>query len=142
MFVAGGVSVVVGGLVAAVTEPMKWTEGSWVAAFLVLVAGVAQLGVAAGQAHLSGAAPSAPFVAAQCGMWNLGCAAVITGTLLASPPIVSAASAPLLVALVMSMITTRRRPTLHPVAASAYRLLLLVVLVSIPIGVALSFARH
>lgn len=142
LLVAGGASVVAGGLAAAVTGPTRWTEGSWVAAFLVLVAGVAQLGIAAGQAYLTGAAPSAAFVAAQCAMWNLGCAAVITGTLLGSPLIVSAGSAPLLVVLVTSMIAARRRPTPHSVAAFAYRLLLLVVIASIPIGIALSFARH
>lgn len=142
LLVAGWASVVAGGLAAAVTGPTRWTEGSWVAAFLVLVAGVAQLGIAAGQAYLTGAAPSAAFVAAQCAMWNLGCAAVITGTLLGSPLIVSAGSAPLLVVLVTSMIAARRRPTPHSVAGFAYRLLLLVVIASIPIGIALSFARH
>ena len=58
MLAAGGVSIVAGGVVAAVTGPTDWDHGSWVAAFLVLVAGVAQLGVGAGQAQLVPVAPT------------------------------------------------------------------------------------
>ena len=43
MLTATGIgSVVLGGLVAAVTEPLDLTHGSWVAAYLVLVGGVGQ----------------------------------------------------------------------------------------------------
>ena len=48
LFTAGGASVVAGGMAAAVTGPMQWGHGSWVAAFLVLVAGAAQIGIGAG----------------------------------------------------------------------------------------------
>lgn len=142
LLIAGGAWVVVGGLVAAVTGPTEWTRGSWVAAFLVLVAGVAQVGIGAGQAQLPRRAPAAAVSPAQCVMWNVGCVTVISGTLLESPLVVAAGSAPILAVLVMSIVATAGPAISHPVAAFAYRALLLVVLTSVPIGIALSFARH
>ena len=143
MLIAGAVSVVVGGLAAAVTGPTEWSDGSWVAAFLVLVAGVAQLGIGAGQAYLVVTTPTVAFVTAQVVMWNVGCATVIAGTLLSSPATVAVASAPLVAALVMSMVALRGHSgAQRSVVLVGYRLLLLGVLVSVPIGLALSVARH
>jgi hypothetical protein len=143
LLIAGDASVVAGGLIAAVTGPTEWSDGSWVAAFLVLVAGVAQAGIGAGQAYLAVTTPTVAFVSAQVVMWNVGCATVIAGTLLSSPATVAVGSAPLVAALVMSMVALRDHSgTQRPVVLVGYRLLLLVVLVSVPIGVALAFARH
>ena len=60
--VAGGAAIIAGGIVAAVTDPAGWEHGSWTAAFLVLVAGVAQIGLALGQVELA-AVPATPRVA-------------------------------------------------------------------------------
>jgi hypothetical protein len=139
---AGAVSVVAGGMAAAVTGPLQWSHGSWVAAFLVLVAGVTQLGIGAGQAQLSATSPTVAFVAAQCGLWNVGCATVITGTLLSSPLAVAAGSAPLMAVFVMSVAALKGQSgSPRSVVLVGYRLLLLVVLASVPIGIALAFAR-
>ncbi len=109
----------------------------------MLVAGVAQLGIGAGQAYLPATTPTVAFVAAQCGMWNIGCAMVIVGTLLSSPVTVSVGSAPLVAVVVMSVVALRGRSrTQRSVVLVAYRLLLLVVLASVPIGLALAFARR
>lgn len=59
----GGISIVAGGLVAAVTGPTNWDRGAWVANFLVLVAGVAQIGIDASQAHLSPTSTGSPWTA-------------------------------------------------------------------------------
>lgn len=142
MFTAGGASVIAGGLTAAVTGPIQWGHGSWVAAFLVLVAGVAQIGVGAGQAYLAPLTPSATFIAAQCVMWSAGCATVIAGTLLSSPEVVVVGSAPLVAAVVMSIIALRGSRAKRSAFLVLYRLLLVVLLASIPIGVALARARH
>ncbi|MGD9998262.1 MAG: hypothetical protein AB7L17_20675 [Ilumatobacteraceae bacterium] len=144
MFTAGGASVVAGGMVAAVTGPTHWSHGSWVAAFLVLVAGVAQLAIGAGQAHLAQGPSSVTFVTAQCLMWNTGCALVIAGTLVSNPATVSAGTAPMVAAIVMAVVASRRG---SPGQRSTdllglYRLLLVVALASMPIGVALAWARH
>ncbi|MCE5292393.1 MAG: hypothetical protein LLG14_24605, partial [Nocardiaceae bacterium] len=42
LVVLGMSQVILGGLVAAVTRPLALTHGSWLAAYLVLVGGVAQ----------------------------------------------------------------------------------------------------
>jgi hypothetical protein len=143
LLIAGAVSVVAGGLVAAVTGPTGWSDGSWVAAFLVLVVGVAQIGIGAGQAYLAVTTRTLAFVAVQAVMWNLGCATVIVGTLLPSPATVAVGSAPLVAVLVLSMVAIRDQfGAQRSVVLVGYRLLLLVVLVSVPIGVALAFARR
>src|SRR5699024_1676961 len=71
-----------GGLVAAVPGPLGLEHGSWSAAFQVLVGGVMQgvLGIA--QAHLAARRIGRRPLLAQLLTWNLGCLAVIGGTLL------------------------------------------------------------
>ena len=140
MLVAGGGSIVAGGLAAAVAGPTKWMDGSWVAAFLVLVAGVAQIGLAAGQALLSQLS-SRRASTVKAVLWNIGCLAVIIGTLTEKPLVVSLGSVPLFVVLVMSLVASRGA-TGWPMAALLYRALLAVLAVSIPIGIALAWIRH
>lgn len=142
MLVAGGFSIVAGGLVAAVTGPTEWDHGSWVAAFLVLVGGVAQIGIAAGQAHLVDTSMTRRFGSVQCILWNTACAIVVAGTLLSSPATVSIGSALLMAALGMSVYAISRSSGRHPQLLVLYRALLSVLLVSIPIGIALSWTRH
>lgn len=142
MFAAGGVSIVTGGLVAAVTGPTEWAHGSWVAAFLVLVAGAAQIGIGAGQAHLAAATPSLTFTALECVLWNAGCVTVVAGTLLASPVTVSAGSTLLVATLAMSAVAVRPSRRERSALLLLYRAMLAVLLVSIPIGIALAWSRH
>jgi len=139
----GAASVVAGGLAAAVTGPTDWSHGSWVAAFLVLVAGVTPIGIGVAQASLPITTPSAAFVAAQVVLWNVGCAAVVAGTLLSSPLTVAVGSGPLVAVLAMSVLALRGRPRApRSVVLVGYRLLVLVVLASVPIGIVLAFARR
>lgn len=142
LFAAGGVSIIVGGLVAAVTAAADWDHGSWVAAFLVLVAGVAPIGVGAGQARLARTAVSGAFAGAQCVAWMAACAVIIAGTLLSSPVTVSIGSAALLAALGMSLFAVRGAGGQRRLLRLAYRSLVIVLLVSVPIGVTLSWMRH
>jgi hypothetical protein len=68
---------------------------------------------------------------------------VIAGTLLSSPFTVSVGSVPLVAVLMMSLVALRGRSrTQRSVVMVAYRLLLIVVLASVPIGIALAFARR
>lgn len=138
LFVAGAAAIVVGGLVAAVTRPTGWDDGSWVAAFLVLVMGVAQIGIGAGQAHLGTGAATSRTVLAEAMTWNLGSLGVVVGTLASSPPLVSLASLILLVALVIALLAVRESTDRW---VTPYRALLVVVGASIPIGVMLSWIR-
>ncbi len=140
MVILGSGSIVGGGLVAAVTGPTEWANGSWVAAFLVLVAGVAQLGLAAGQVAF-GSLPSPQVGIIKAVLWNIGCVAVIIGTLATSPITVAFGSVPLLAVLVVSLVASRG-VTRWPMTALLYRALLGVLTVSIPIGIALAWIRR
>ncbi len=141
LLIAGGLSIVAGGLVAAVTGPTNWERGSWVAAFLVLVAGVAQIGVGASQAHLGPTPTSASSTAVECALWNLACIATIVGSLLNNTVVVAIASTPLVAALIMSTFAVRGSQSRHQRLLLAYRLLLILLLASIPVGITLAWAR-
>ncbi|HEY7857783.1 MAG TPA: hypothetical protein VIC82_04710 [Candidatus Nanopelagicales bacterium] len=132
-------SVIVGGLVAAVTTPMGWQHGAWAAAYLVLVTGVAQIGLGLAQAVLATAPPSPAAVAVQVSGWNLGGAAVILGTLAGAPAVVSVGGVLLVACLGLLVYGVRGgRPGR---LLWIYRVLVLVLLVSIPVGLAMSWLR-
>lgn len=136
----GTAAVVVGGMVAAVTGPTGWGHGSWVAAYLVLVVGVGQIGLALGQAavvpSVSGLERHVELVA-----FNVGSVVILVGTLAGSPVAVTAGSVVLFVALAAFL-----RASLGAWARSwisrLYLALLTILTVSIPIGVALSWLRN
>ncbi|MGO1968418.1 hypothetical protein, partial [Corynebacterium casei] len=84
LMIIGGVFVLLGGAVAAVTSPLGIEKGSWLAAYLVLVAGVPVYLVGQFIAHwLAGRGGWALLIG-----WNLGNAAVIVGSLLSLPLLV------------------------------------------------------
>lgn len=135
--IIGSACVVAGGFVAAVTAHAPTEHASWAAAYLVLVAGVAQVGLGAGQALLARRPPSARIVAGELVAWNLGNAAVIAGTVGGATVAVDAGGVALVVALLLILVTTTRpRRTGWPLWA--FRGLILVVLVSIPVGLVLA----
>lgn len=142
-FVAIGVGcIIVGGLVAAVTGPTGFKDGSWAAAYLVLVAGVAQLGLGAGQALLAAEPPTRRLVIGELAAWNSGNVAVLAGTFLGSPLLVDAGGLALVVALGLFLHGVRGSRVKGRWPLVLYRLLAGVVAVSIPVGLALSALRH
>ena len=93
----GSVFVILGGVVAAVTGPLEFAKGSWLAAYLVLVCGVPQNAVgwiAGGRLTVS---RGWVLVAG----WNIGNGAVIAGTLTGLPYVVDLGGLVLLVPLVV-----------------------------------------
>lgn len=139
-FVAvGAACVVAGGLVAAVTAPAPTEHGSWAAAYLVLVGGVAQIALALGQSWLAPAAPSRRLLAGEYVAWSLGNAAVLIGTLAEVPAVVDIGGALLVAALAIFAIAVRggRRHW----ALLVYRALVVLMLVSIPVGLVLDRVR-
>lgn len=138
----GVLCVLSGGLVAAVTAPKPTEHSTWAAAYLVLVGGVAQIGLALGQAMFS-ARTSTRLVAVQSVGWNVGNAAVLGGTLLGVTVLVDAGCALLVMALVL--LGRGVSPAgARPAAGGAkwylygYRLLVLILLISIPVGLVLA----
>lgn len=140
----GAGAVVLGGLVAAVTGLFGWEHGSWVAAYLVLVVGVAQY--AMGRMRPAGPRPDrAGWV--QVGAWNLGSLLVIGGTLVATPLLVDLGSGLLLLALVLALRAAwpgqgARQGRSSVLVGPAYRAMLLLLAVSIPVGVLLAHLRR
>lgn len=136
-------SIVAGGLVAAVTGPLELADGSWAAAYLVLVAGVAQLALGFGQGILSVERPSDAIVRSELAAWNLGAATTIAGTLTGSAVVTTIGAAATATALVMFLVGVRATDeTASGWIPMVYRGVAAVVLVSIPVGVALSWIRH
>lgn len=144
--------ILLGGLVAAMTGPFDWRRGSWLAAYMVLVCGVAQ--------YVMGRAPSwfdrpagARLGWTQLVGWNTGNLVVMAGTLAGFPNLVDVGGVVLFVILIDMLRGTIRRP----VAAvdgrprdtgriarwgwAAYRALLVLLVVSIPVGLVLAHLR-
>lgn len=151
MIVVGISCVVLGGLVAAATGPLDLAHGSWVAAYLVLVAGVAQCAMGYARLQRSELGVAAPFVRTQLATWNLGHVLVVGGTLISIPLVVSSGSVLLIVALAIALSATRASPACTASsgrhqgsvwALCAYQTLLLTLAVCIPVGVTLSYLRH
>jgi hypothetical protein len=140
--VIGSVSIVAGGLVAAVTRPAGLELGSWLAAYLVLVAGVAQIALGVGQASLAQAPPPARTVRAEAWWWNVGAAATLAGSLTAMPVITTAGGAASIVALSLFFRGVHARGTGARRLLSLYRGVVAIVMVSTPIGLALAWIRH
>jgi hypothetical protein len=137
----GAACVVSGGLVAAVARPLGFALGSWLAAFLVLVGGVAQLALGAGQAWWRDQRPSRRRVAVESWTWNVGVAATIAGSLLATPALTTVGGAATAAALVV-FLDAMRSSTGPRWALLAYRAVLVLVLVSTPVGLVLAWTRH
>lgn len=99
-FVAvAGVMIVAGGLVAAINSAAPFAHGSWLAAYLVLVGGVAQLLLGIGCLALPAPRLSARLRQAQIGLWNAGNATVAGGVLIGAVALVIVGSVVLLAAL-------------------------------------------
>lgn len=133
--------IVAGGLIAAVTARSPSEHGSWAVAFLVLVTGVAQVALGLAQAWLATSVPTGKITVAELVAYNAGSALVLVGTLLERLPLTDAGGALLALALVLLFRGVRTTGTRGGWPVNLYRLLIVVVLVSIPIGLALARMR-
>jgi hypothetical protein len=135
--IIGGACVIAGGLTAAITAHAPSEHAAWAAAYLVLVAGAAQIGLGVGRAWLADRMPSHKRLVGELGSWNFGNAAVIAGTVTGLTAVVDLGGALLLVALalLLAAVPTRGR-TCWPLAL--YRALIVLVLASVPTGLILA----
>lgn len=134
--ITGAIAVVAGGLVAAATASVPTEKGSWAAAYLVLVVGVAQLSLGTGQALLAESLPSTRRVATEYTLFTIGNASVLAGTLSEIQFLIDLGGVALVAALVAFLLAVPRRWAPWPL--TIYRLLIAVVLVSVPIGLVLA----
>lgn len=139
--IIGCVAMIAGGLVAAVSRPLSFGHGLWVSAYLVLVVGVAQVGLGAGQVALTSQPVDAGRVRAELVSYQASALLVVVGTLLGSPATVTAGGVLLLGSLVLFMLTAttagRRSRWRVP-----YLGLLGLLILSIPVGLTLSWLRQ
>lgn len=138
----GSVCTIAGGLVAAVTHPTGFELGSWLAAFLVLVGGVAQIALGVGQAWLSEDAPRPTQVRAEVTTWNLGVTATVVGTLVSAPIITTLGGLASALALGLFLGGVRKSGSGSRSPLVLYRGFATIVLVSTPVGLALAWIRH
>ena len=136
MAAVGGLAIVVGGLVAAVTGPLALAKGSWLAAYLVLVVGVGQ--VALGAARILGPRGTRHGWVLFA-MWLFGNVHVMVGTLRRESWMVDVGGVACVVALVFALLHSRHLP--NGLVVWAYRGLLLLMLLSVPVGLMLSHLR-
>lgn len=141
LLLCGAVGVVGGGIAAAVTGPTDWVRGSWVAAYLVLVVGVGQIVLGAGQGLLARSAPPPRIVWLEWLLYNASAAVVIVGTLIHRPGVVAVGSVILLAALLMFAFALPLAKRRHHLGTLLFRAVLLVLIVSTPVGVILSLTR-
>ena len=142
----GVAGVVAGGLVAAAVAHDPSEKPVWASAYLVLVAGLAQLGLALGRALLAPRAPTSGAMARDFAVFALGNAGVVVGTLADAVWVVDVGGALLVVALGLLVWGVRSggeavadRPAAWVVALLwLYRVLVVVLLVSIPVGLVLA----
>jgi hypothetical protein len=138
----GFVGVVGGGIVAAVTGPTDFDRGSWVAAYLVLVVGVAQILLGAGLAWLPTEVADNSSRTALLVSWNLAAAAVVAGTLISAPVLTSIGGVITAASLVGFVAAVTRSRAEFSGWALLYRALALFVLLSTPVGLLLSWMRR
>lgn len=134
-FVAlAGVMIVAGGLVAAINSAAPFAHGSWLAAYLVLVGGVAQLVLGVGCLALPAPRLSARMRRAQLTLWNAGNAAVAAGVLTGAVGLVITGSVVLLAALAGFALGAGPAPTNGRGRLFLYRLAILALAWSVVIG--------
>ncbi|MGH3208313.1 MAG: hypothetical protein ACRDNO_11175 [Trebonia sp.] len=131
----GSACVIGGGLVSAAMAPAASYHSSWAVAYIVLVAGVAQAAIGLGQGTLTDGDVPRRVVRAQLAGWNLGNAAVVTGTLLEVAPVLYVGCALLVMALALILYAIRHAPSSRTLVAT--RFIIALILFSMSIGIVL-----
>ncbi|MGH3261909.1 MAG: hypothetical protein ACRDNS_07945 [Trebonia sp.] len=143
VFVAvAGACIVAGGVVAAVNGEAAFARGSWLAAYLVLVGGVAQLLLGVGCLALPEPVGSARLRRAQLGLWNAGIGIVAGGVLADALAVVLVGSAVVVVALGCFALGGGPISPGRRTLVLAYRALIIMLMVGVVVGGALTASGH
>ncbi|HET8928875.1 MAG TPA: hypothetical protein VFN24_13730 [Microbacterium sp.] len=139
--VAAAISITAGGVLAAATAYVTTQKTAWATAYIVLVMGVAQAGIGAAMGWLAQrASMRAAWIALV--LFNLGSIGVLAGQLTGVIALTFAGGALLVAALVMIVAATRGGSPAHPVLVWSFRILVVVLAVSIPVGLLLALITH
>lgn len=126
--------IIAGGFVAAINGAQPFAHGSWLAAYLVLVGGVAQLLLGLGWLALPNATASVRLRRAQFGLWNAGTLAVAGGVLGDLPGLLFAGSAVFAGALVCFALNSGYSGGVGRGRVLTYRILICLLFVSVVVG--------
>lgn len=138
--VAGCGAIVAGGVLAsAIAAPAPTRHGVWAVAYLVLVLGVGQLVIGAGQALLAAEPPTPGWAAISAAGFNVSGAAIVLGVVTDRVVVFDLGSALLLIVLAGALYRVRRSAQ-HGWALWAYRVFITALVVSIPIGMLITTA--
>lgn len=142
-FAIAGASAVVagGGLAAAIAAPSPTRHGVWAVAYLVLVLGVGQLVIGAGQALLAAPPPAPGAATVAAATFNLSGAAIVLGVVTDHVAVFDIGCALLFGVLVWLLYVVRRSPR-RSWALWGYRAFIAALVVSIPIGMLITTAGH
>ncbi|MEO6885873.1 MAG: hypothetical protein ABI232_06245 [Jatrophihabitantaceae bacterium] len=138
--VVGGAFVIAGGLLSAAMARAASYHSSWAVAYIVLVAGVAQAVLGLAQAGLTDGDVPRRISGAELFGWNLGNLAVVAGTLLDVKPLLYAGAALLVATLVLVLYAIRHARPGWPLLTT--RIIVALLLVSMPIGIVLQAVGH
>lgn len=139
--ILGFAAIVTGGLISAIFASSPTQQQSWTVAYLVLVVGVAQIGLGAGQAWLATHPPRTAVLATQFIVFNLGHSGVIVGTITDAPTLVSVGGSAIMFALLLFLWSVRSKSRWGWLRY-LYLLLVVILIVSVPIGLILAHLRH
>jgi len=137
----GGISLILGGVVSAASAGSPSYTSAWAVAYLVLVGGMAQLVLGIGQAELASKRLPAMLLAAEAALLNVSTVAVLLGTILTAPALTYAGAGLLLVTLVAFIWAVRGASQHLPWLLWAFRIMVVVLLVSAPIGLVIAHSR-
>ncbi len=139
--VVGGISIIVGGSVSAAAAPSPSYTSSWAVAYIVLVAGVAQLVLGIGQAQLASKKLSTWLIVSEVLALNLANIAVLAGTLAVMPVVSYIGASLLVIALVLFVWAVRGANTQAKWLLYAFRAVVVILAVTAPIGLVIAHSR-
>jgi hypothetical protein len=139
--VIGGISIIGGGIASAAAAASPSYTSSWAVAYIVLVAGVAQLVLGIGQAQLASTQPSARVIAGEAVALNLANIAVLLGTLAVMPVLSYVGAGLLVIALVTFVWAVRGNHSRNRWLLYAFRTIVVILAVTAPIGLVIAHSR-
>lgn len=134
----GSLSIVLGGLLSAISAGTPSYLSSWSVAYLVLVAGVGQIVLGLGQALLATVQLSPRLIAAQVLTFNIASVAVLAGTAISQTVLVYLGCGVFLISLALFVWGVRSSRAHNKFALYGFRTMLVILLISTPIGLILS----
>ncbi|MDN5880579.1 MAG: hypothetical protein ACTHWW_00790 [Arthrobacter sp.] len=139
--VIGGLGMLLGGLFSAISAASPSYLAAWAVAYLVLVVGVAQVVLGLGQARLAVKTPSEGFVSAEVLTYNLANIAVLGGSMFSLTLLTWIGAGLIVVAMGLFIWAARGAASEQRWWLYGYRAMIVIILVSAPIGIILANSR-